>query len=196
MTKKIIIALFVSLFGMTSWSYSQSITEQSISIKKMSANAFVADFGDVDKSVFEKAVENYFDKNIDGKNLKYSGFVFKRGSVWSTVSPDKSDIYYKIESSKKSQKLIVAFSKGYENFISSQSDPAIANNITQQIASIQTEINAVKKEADIKNYENNLDDLIKEKKKLEDKKQDIEKDIKQKENEIDKVKAEIEKLKS
>lgn len=172
----------ISLFGTVNMQ-AQAPRETQVTYLKNVTNAFEREFN-ISKSDLEDIVEAYFKEQFKSKRLKSNGFQLYKGVDWTMVSAEKLDVYYKIEGGKRNAKLIMMVSKGYDNFVSSNSDAQVSaqvinflNNFDAQIAAHNRQEAAAKLTKEIEKKEKDIKDYDKEEKKLRDKIQDLEKDI-------------------
>jgi len=119
--------------------FSQNVREVKVNYLKQEVNGYEADYN-ISKSDLSKIMENYFDKNIKGKRLKNKDFYQYKGVNWNKISLEKADVYYKVDGSKKTSKLIILVSKGYDNYVHSANDAEISNQIKSFFSEIQPEI--------------------------------------------------------
>jgi hypothetical protein len=113
----------------------QKVDEAVMKVGKEQHAGFVAqaNHGKKDiKHVLEQKLAAAGLTKSSGKN----GYRVFRGVVWSDVSTNKVDMYYKIKGNKKKAKVYMLVSKGYDNFVSSANDAGIAGNITSVLQSL------------------------------------------------------------
>ncbi len=173
MTKKILTTLLVAAFSFTS--FAQTVEEQNVEIKKEKVNAFVATYSNIKEDVVNGAFEQYFDKNIGGSSSKSSGFRLYKGATWKEISPDKADVYYKVDGGKKETKVYVLYSKGYNNFVSTNSDGNTAQNVKTFLKNFGEQIIKFQKEKDIAAQQKVIDGVNSDLKKYKDEETDIKK---------------------
>ena len=92
------------------------------------------------------------------------GFISYQEVVMQSIRPEKIDVYFKVEDKKTSSTVNMLVSKGYENFVSKESDPEI---IEKMIGFMTT----FKKDVMSFGYNDQIE-------KLEEQKKDKEKDLK------------------
>lgn len=104
----------------------QNAKEVSTTINKAQKTAFQADYK-VPKDLMKTTLDDRFKKaGISGKKSK--GFVKYEGVTFSELSPNKIDIYTKLDGKKDNSSVLMLVSTGYDNFISTATDAATAAN--------------------------------------------------------------------
>lgn len=147
-----------------------------------------------------------------GLNEKMSGNVARyKGVTFSEISPDKIDIYTKVEPGPNNSSLVyMAVSRGYNNFTHSASDSLLTENVKLFLQSFTVDasnhagdIDVANQLDDIKKEEKNYQELIDEQADLQKKKSaidtrllDIQNSLNLKRETIDKKKLDVEKAKS
>lgn len=170
---------------------------------KIDCNGVSAEYV-VDITIVEKTIEDEMKAKGFGKGKSSKGFTLYQGVNFNDISPDKIDLYVKTERKSKKEKeksiITILISKGYDNFISSTTEPKMIAAAINYLNGLEPKFAATSLEAQIKEQEdlvqkeekkqnNYIDDLND----LEKKKRDIEDDIVKKKNDIEKQKAEVEK---
>jgi len=102
-------------------SFAQNAREASVKFMKGQQNAIVADY-DLPKDVVEDALKERFDKEGLGKKSSEKGFMAYKGTTWVGISPDKMDVYAKVEGKGDKSSITLLASKGYDNFVSTATD--------------------------------------------------------------------------
>jgi len=116
------------LAGNTAWAQGLNVREAAVNFGKTSQNAVVAEY-DVPAAVVEDALKQHMEKvGLDRKKSE-KGFMVFKGATWKEVSGDKADIYLKVDGKGNKSTISVLYSKGYDNFISSSTDPETVNAI-------------------------------------------------------------------
>jgi len=59
---------------------------------------------------------------------------------WPTLSPNKVDVYYKVQKKKHISKIYFIASKGYDNYITSATDPTLAVGINNFLGGIDAAV--------------------------------------------------------
>ncbi|MGB4654535.1 MAG: hypothetical protein ACOXZ9_02890 [Bacteroidales bacterium] len=179
------------------------ITEGSVQINKSTQPAIIANFN-YPKDVVEDAMADFFAKANLGKSRKFKGFQKFEGIVFQEIANERIDLYYKVSSkNKRSQTSTVhlLISKGYDNFISSGSNPEAMTKAKDVMASLVTEFEAKalnnqieaqqkvvdRAERDLKSLYSEGENLKSRIKKLQD---DLEDNAKKQENQSDLLKKE------
>ena len=130
-----------------------------------------------------KNVEDVLKQKFKKQKVKSKkGFHFIEGEIIPFISSSAMDLYYNVEKKKENQCEVIFFaSKGYDNFVSSQEEPDLINNIKKVLDDMVTEVRsyelqlAIDAQAKVlekatKDQENLVKDgenLVKEQEKLE-----------------------------
>jgi len=162
----------------------------------------------------EKITESALQKRLERSGLKdraKNGVLRYKGVTFSEISPDKLDIYTKVEKGPNNSSVVyMAVSRGYNNFTNGEADSAITENVKNFLQSltmdaanhsadigINSQMSEVSKEE--KMYEKLLDeqrDLQKKKSNIESRLVEIQNEINTKRESIDKKKLELEEAKA
>ncbi len=110
--------------------------EAAVSYNKTNANGYVVNV-EGDKKILTTSLDDYFKKAFNAKSTSTKGFKVFRGVSWPEVASDKLDVYYKVDGKRNKNTVTVLVSKGYDNFISGASDPAIADGVKNFMNTIQ-----------------------------------------------------------
>jgi hypothetical protein len=158
----------------------------------------------------EKITRDALQQRLERSGLKEKskkGVTKYKGVTLSEISPDKVDIYTKVESGPNNSSVVyMAVSKGYNNFTTSNADSSLTENVKTFLQSfvkdaanhsadvgITDQISALNK--DEKNYQNLLNeqqDLQKRKSNIEKRLTDIQTELNLKKDAIDKKKSGVE----
>lgn len=184
--KKILLSVWigVSIAAFQNDALAQNAYETKVSYLKKDIAGYAADFN-VSKEVLSKIVEQYFNENIKGKRKKSKDFYMFQGiNMEAIFGAGKGDMYYKVEGNKKSAKLIILASKGYDNFVDQDADVQIAsnaknflNNFSKQIEKYNKTQLIEQQKVLIKNTEKDQEVLIQEQRKTEKKIEDLQKEL-------------------
>ncbi len=161
MRRKLIFTLtcFFAFASMTAQDAKITSTE----FNKKSQPAISADF-EMSGPIAEGAIKKKMsDAKIKGGSNK-NGFLTYQEVIVPELRAEKMDVYFKIEDKKTSSTVMLLISKGYENFMSKETDPEVVNKSIVYL-------NSLKK--DIMSFGYN-DEIAKQ----EDKQKDLEKDLK------------------
>lgn len=209
MRKLLVSTIFVAgLAFSTNTTFAQT-AETSVSYNKSNANGFVNNING-EKDAVATSLSEYFKKTFDSKSNSSKGYTLYKGVSWPEVSTDKLDVYYKVENKKGNNKVTMLVSKGYDNFISSVTDPQMAEavknfmNTIEQKAVVVSNANAVLAaqkavEEAQKEYEKSIktdEEYRKDKEKLEKKIAEQQKTIGDKEQKLNQAKAALEAAKA
>ncbi|MCK9481576.1 MAG: hypothetical protein M0R38_07445 [Bacteroidia bacterium] len=165
MLKKISSVILLWMFSMSiNQVFAQRVNETKLSFNKQDVASYSIEY-DVSKADLQQVAESYFGKNINGKKSKAEGFVQYIAASWSIMPFDKGDIYYKVEGNKKKSTLIILVSMGYDNFVSSSTEPKVLASLSMFASEFQKEIEAYQLNAKIVAQEKKINDLEKDYKK-------------------------------
>ncbi len=183
--------------------------ESTVKFNKTDVTGFTNNYQGA-KDILGEAVENYFKNSFAVKSKSSKGFKLYEGVNWPEVSSEKLDVYYKVSGKKSNSQLEILVSKGYDNFVSSQTDPMTSSNVLIFMNSIKDKMQVVVNnndvilaEKELKNAEKELEkakrkasDLRKEKENIEKNIVSQDKTVSDKEKEVSKAKEVLEKAKA
>lgn len=178
----ILLSLGVLVGGKTV--HAQKAYETSVKYLKNNVSGYAADFN-IPKNDLAKIADEYFKGAVKGKRLKSKDYYLYRGiNITEIFGQEKGDLYYKVEGNKKSSKLILLVSKGYDNFVNGSSDAQVATNTKNFLDNFQVEIDKFNKQKLINDQkelisktEKEHKGLLQDQSKIEKKIQDLEKDL-------------------
>jgi hypothetical protein len=193
------IIMFVALAVMTAATYAQA-TVESIVIEKKNRNA-VKLYIDQPLETTEAALEARLKRSgLNGKRKK--GISIYRGVILSEVSPQKLDIYTRVQKRGVGSVVYMAASKGYDNFTTPE-DQEITYNIVTFLNSFVSDASYRSVDSDLISKQDVIDKqekaymkLLEEQKDTEKKKTEAESKLLQLHNDIYYKKTEIERLKA
>jgi len=189
-------------------SYAQNAQEGRVSFMKGDQNAVVAEY-DLPKNIVEDALKERLEKAGLSKRSSEKGFMAYKGAIWTEVSPDKVDVYAKVEGKGAVSTITLLVSKGYDNFISSATDPekvqkvqAFLNSFIKDAKLYQLKLSIAAQEEAVKKAEKELKNTAEDGQKLAKDKEKVEKQIAenqtaqgQKQTTLDAAKVKLEELK-
>ncbi|GHV34558.1 hypothetical protein FACS1894180_6450 [Bacteroidia bacterium] len=177
MKKISIFAIVLAFFGLTNLS-SQVVLETSQELNKQQQPAFVVTYN-FTQDIAEEAISRYLKSNKI--KFKSSKGVFSCERVnYALLSSSTVDLYYKCIGDKKAGTTMVFIfvSKGYENFVSSATDPVVAANVSGMFSLLKEEARQVRIERqqeviagaqkEVDKSVKKLDDLKDQQRKIED----------------------------
>lgn len=205
----IICSLMAGTLFLNSNKVSAQSNESSVSYNKSNVNGFTTSVQG-DKGAVEDALEAYFKKTFDSKSSSSKGFKMFKGVAWPEIATEKLDVYYKVAGKKGNNTITMLVSKGYDNFVSSQSDPAIAQGVVNFMNTIKDKVMVINNANAVAAAENSLKDAqreydraVKKGSDLKDDQEKIgkaiasqEKEISEKEQALNKAKSALESAKS
>ena len=192
----ILMIAFAMLFsGVT---FAQNARETTVKLNKTQQNAMIADYQAAPK-VTQEALKEYLNKAVVGKMKTSKGFYTFTKATWTEIGNETADIYFKVDGKKNKSTISVLYSKGYDNFISSSTDPEISarvagflNNFNQYLSGFQNEMD-IEKQYKVVAIQN--DELKKAIARSEEYKKEIKKlgsRLEDNDKEIEKIKKQIE----
>jgi hypothetical protein len=200
--KKILFLLFATISFLAA---KAQAVEAQVPYNKVNQPAVTAEFiTDVD--IAEKAVSEDLKTRGFGKGKSAKGFTLYQAINFTEISADKIDLYIKTEKKSKKEKdktiLTVLVSKGYDNFVSSTTEPKMiaavmnyVNGLKPKFETGNLEVQIKEQEDVIKKEEKRQNNLIDDGTDLEKKKRKVEDDIASNKKDQEKQKAEVEKQK-
>ena len=173
--------------------FGQNARETTIKLNKVQQNAMIADY-EVAPKIAEDALKEYLDKAVIGKMKNSKGFFTFTKATWTNISNETADIYFKVDGKKNKSTIVVLYSKGYDNFISSSSDPEtsakIANFLNTFSAVLNNHLQVLVVDKQTKVVATQNDEL----KKAIQKSEDYKKEISKLQNKLEDNNKEIERL--
>lgn len=146
--KKTILTLLVILFGSTI-AWAQDISVGTASINKVSRPCVVAVY-DMSSDLVSEALSDKLKKSKISKGSRAKGgFRVYKGVSIPEISDDKIDLYTKVSGKKDNSTLYLAVSRGYDNFVSPETDPEMMKKINAYVKSMMNNVNIAKLKADI-----------------------------------------------
>ena len=107
------------------------------------------------------------------KGKKYKGYIKYAAVTFSELSPNKMDIYTKVEGKKDNSNVIMLVSTGYDNFIGTATDATTAantiiflNKLNDDAVTMKAAIDLADQQKAVKEAEEKLNKSDKEAKKL------------------------------
>lgn len=173
--------------------FGQNARETTIKLNKVQQNAMIAGY-DASPKITEDALKAYLDKAVIGKMKKSKGFYTFTKSVWSEISNETADIYFKVDGRKDKSTIAVLYSKGYDNFISSSTDPQTSAKIATFLNNFNAVLNAYLHTLDVEKQTSLVSDQNDDLKKAMSKSEDYKSDISKLQNKLEDNNKEIEKL--
>jgi hypothetical protein len=139
------------------------------------------------------------------RSNEINGFMIFKGVQLREFQNAKLDLYFKVDELKKSDPyksiIYLMVSKGYDNFVSPDSDPQIyqaakefLERLTAEVASYKLSLDIAAQEKAVEEAEDKLSDLKKDQKKMEKKMEDLKDDLKNNSKDMDAQKKKIESL--
>lgn len=178
------------------------IREASIALGKVSQSGLVADF-----NYSEEALETVLEKRFSDAKMKSKKDTKKfrkiEGATWAAISQDKMDYYYRISGKNGKSTLELLASKGYDNFVTSQSDATVVQNLQNFINSLESDLVKYSlnelieaKQKEIKSAEKTLESKKDNVKSAEKELEDAKAEVNKQEEAVNTLKGELDTLKA
>ncbi len=146
--KKMIITIF-SLLLSTGYLLAQDISVGTASIAKVNRPCVVATY-DVPTDIIKDALSSKLKRSNISKGSKVrGGFRVYKGVSIPEISDDKIDIYTKVSGRKGKSTLYMAISRGYDNFVSPETDSDMMEKGKGYVKSMIADVNIAKIKTDI-----------------------------------------------
>ena len=146
--KKALFTLLI-LFGAATFSWAQDISIGSASINKTNRPTLLAAYN-MPSDIVRSALADKLKKSKISKGSKAKGgFRAYKGVSIPEISDDKIDVYTKVSGKKDKSTLYFAVSRGYDNFITPETDPEMVNKMKAYVKSMMDNVNIAKLKADI-----------------------------------------------
>jgi peptidoglycan hydrolase CwlO-like protein len=187
------------------WSVATANAQANISSTKIDNQNRNAAMVQIDQTV--EVTSNALEQRMKRAGLSgktQNGFTVYKGVTLSEINVPKIDIYTKVEKGPSANTSIVymAVSKGYDNFISPESDSNTMEQVKNFLNSLVKDANMYSVDLQISSHsqamkkdEQDYQELLNDKSNLEKKKTELEKSITELENQIKEKKAEIDRRK-
>ncbi len=180
---KTLLLILVILAFMPSVSGAQGAHEGLIRFSKADRPGTVADYP-YSKEVVAEALRSHFEHVGLGGSKSEKGFATYIGTNWTEISPDKVEVYYKVDGKGNQSTVMMIVSKGYDNYVSSASDPAMEakvkaflDGLKPDIDAVQLRMNVAAQEDAVRRAEKSYKDADEDGNRLTRKKEDIDKQI-------------------
>ncbi len=176
--------------------------DASVMIDKENRNAVVISINQPEK-ITREALQQRMERS-GLKDRSRDGVVKYKEVILSEISPDKLDIYTKVEKAPNNSSLVyMAVSRGYNNFTNSAADSVITQNVKNFLQSFvkdaddhSADIGISNQIDDLNKDEKSYQKLLDEQRELEKKRSNIENRLAEIQNEINARKEAINKKKS
>lgn len=143
-----VLGMFFVLPMLSIHAVAQNAQEVVIELHKTKTNSFKAVYQQP-KEVMDYTIADKFKKAGIAKGKKQRGFTQYAGVVLPQLSPNKLDIYIKVEGQGNNATIYLLLASGYDNFISSSTDATIANNAIAFLNQLIEDAVLMKKKLDI-----------------------------------------------
>ncbi len=130
----------------------QDVSMSKASISKTERPVIQASYTMPSSIVSDALSEKLKESNIKGSGDKVKGgFRVYKGVSIDEISDEKLDVYTKVSGKKNNSTLYMAVSRGYDNFVSTETDPELAQKTMAYIKSMMKNVNVALLKQDIVN---------------------------------------------
>lgn len=152
MKQTVMLVTLVFTMGISGNLLAQDAKEVTVKYNKVPQNAVVATY-DQSAEVVTAALKERLPKEGLTKMKSSGGYMIYSGVLWSPVSNDKMDVYFKVDGKKDQSTITVLASKGYDNFVSTSNDPVTVEQIKKYLNGFSVHANAYNLGLNIKSQE-------------------------------------------
>jgi uncharacterized protein YihD (DUF1040 family) len=198
--KKVFSLAVAALFLLSLQGFAQSETSEDLQ-KIGKQPAFALGYNYSKKTVEEALALRLKNDKLKGSSSK--GAVKYEGVHYATIADTPIDFYTKVTGDKKKATVYVFVSKGYENFLTSSNDPAVAAKVKAFLQSLNDDIQrydlknqTAAQEKEVKKAQKDYDKLVKKQKDLQKQQDTVAKDLQKSETTLGAEKGKLEKLNS
>lgn len=160
---KIYLWLIAALLIFPIFANAQEVKEKTVKNGKESMPAFTIKVKHGTKLVKQVLKTSAEQAGLKKAKHKHGYTIYKR-AVWSAISTNKLDYYYKVKGNGRKATVYFSASKGYDNYVSSQTEPSSAMSINTFLQQLAQKIDL---QNEIDQREEQLDKINKEKKQKE-----------------------------
>lgn len=164
-------------------------SQTTVGIEQDKPEAVVANYNYAKSRLNDVLNERLSKENLPSPKSASNKFIVVNGARWSKISSTRLDYYFRVSGNKNTSTLEMVVSKGYENYISSESNPSVFPNLKEFAHSLESDLYASKVEVAVAQKE---EEIAKAEKALKKRAKKVSKAQKG----IDGLKGELEKLKA
>lgn len=154
--------------------YAQEISEGAVKVGKVEKSGYIA-VSKYSNAEVEEVIAKKLTAAGIGSGKKKSKFYTYKEIVWPAISPTKIDLAYKVQKKKHRCTIYFVVSKGYDNYVTSNSDGATSSNIKGFLASIDGLVlhnrEVARKEAEVKEMNERVEQEKKDVQKAQEEKE-------------------------
>ncbi len=160
---KLTFLILILFLASTTIGRSQEISQAMVKIAKVERNCIKADYP-YSTDVISDALSDKIKSAGLGKGSKVKGgFRVYKGVNIPEISEDKIDLYTCVACKNESSTLYVAVSKGYDNFVTAETDPEMLDKAIAYVNSMESNVNIAKLKVDIADQAKVVNKMEKEK---------------------------------
>ncbi len=132
---KALIRIFLALLLLPVFTNAQEVEEGIINIGKDEKAGFIATSRNDRDLVFNALASKLNDQGLTNYTIKKKFYTSKEVII-PEISPNKIDLFFKVAKVKNRTKIYFVVSKGYDNYVTSASEPAMAIGIVNFLKQI------------------------------------------------------------
>src|SRR5690606_17690505 len=126
----------------------QTVQETNIRFRKVERPGLRAEYP-YSKGIVENALRARLERAGLSKPKSDKGFMSYQAASWAEVAPGQVDIYTRVDGKGLQSSVSMLVSKGYDNYVSATSDPAMSEKLKAFLGSLLTDIQGEQLKADI-----------------------------------------------
>jgi len=193
--KKVTLLTAMALFLLSAPGFAQRVTEISEDLQRIGRQpAFAMELDHPAKTVETVLGQRFKNDRLKGKSSR--GAVKFENVRYLPISDVPIDLYTKVTGNRKKAIVYVFVSKGYENFVTSNSHPVVAENVTMFLTSLIPDVEAHNLESQISDHEKALRKSQREHDKLVRRHNNMTRDVQRSQTNLDDQRTKLERLHS
>ncbi|XZF15181.1 hypothetical protein ACTHGU_03520 [Chitinophagaceae bacterium MMS25-I14] len=137
--RTVIICLWCMIFSVAA--NAQNAVETSVKYNKQQHTGITADYKSGKEETEGALLAKLKAAGLNSKKKK-NGFYVYSAVNWTEIMPEKIDVYVKISGSRKKSVIEMMIAKGYDNFITTASDPEAIDKVKNILNNLPADISA------------------------------------------------------
>ena len=139
--------LFIAIFTATAL-HAQGAHDANVRFAKTDRPGIIAEFP-YSKGIVENALRARLEAAGIRKPKGEKGFDSYQGVSWADMAPGQVDVYTKVDGKDNQSTVVLLVSKGYDNYVSASSDPALNAKLKAWLDALLPDIQAGQRLADV-----------------------------------------------
>jgi hypothetical protein len=139
--------LFIALLATTAM-HAQGAHDANVHFAKTDRPGIIAEFP-YSQGIVENALRARLEAAGIRKPKSEKGFESYQGVSWADMAPGQVDVYTKVDGKDNQSTVVLLVSKGYDNYVSASSDPALNAKLKAWLDALLPDIQAGQRVADI-----------------------------------------------